>query len=286
MGKTKIMESGINLDVLKKSGKYPYGVCLTGFGSTNAILCDGCERWVPKKCSGIKGRLLPDSVLRCARCLGTARAIDERQSLEVEVGNKKLEVVPEFGYLGDMLSAGSGCELAAITRCKCAWSKFWQLLSLLTNRQVPLLTRGKVYSSCVRSVMLHAAETCAMKADTLNHLQRNDCAMNRWICNVKAKDEVSSDSLLTKLGIQDLDAVLHTSRMRWFGHVERNTGWISEVRKLNVVAQKRSGRPWKSWDEVIKNDRKKLDMDSADPQNRSEWRGRLPGRLVKKPNPQ
>ena len=53
---------------------------------------------------------------------GTARAIDERQSLEVE--NKKLEVVPEFCYLGDMLSAGGGCELAAITRCKCAWDKF------------------------------------------------------------------------------------------------------------------------------------------------------------------
>ena len=176
-------------------------------------------------------------------------------------------------------------ELAAITRCKCAWGKFRQLLPLLTNRQVPLLTRGKVYSSCVRSVMLHAAETWAMKADTLNRLRRNDCAMIRWICNVKAKDEVSSDSLLTKLGIQDLDVVLRNGRMRWFGHVERSTGWISEVCKLNVVAQKRSGRPRKSWDEVIKNDRKKLDMDSADPQNCSEWRGRLRGRLVKKPNP-
>ena len=74
--------------------------------------------------------------------------------------------------------------------------------------------------------------------------------------------------------------VLRTSRMRWFGHVERSTSWIAEVRKLNVVAQKRSGRPRKSWDEVIKND----DMDSADPQNYSEWRGRLRGRLVKKPN--
>ena len=133
--------------------------------------------------------------------------------------------------------------------------------------------------------MLHAAETWAMKADTLNRFRRNDCAMIRWICNVKAKDEVSSDSLLTKLGIQDLDVVLRIGRMRWFGHVERSTGWISEVCKLNVVAQKRSGRPRKSWDEVIKNDRKKLDMDSADPQNRSEWRGRLRGRLVKKPNP-
>ena len=120
MGKTKIMESGINLDVLKKSGKYPCGVCLTGVGSTNAILCDGCERWVHKKCSGIKGSLLPESEFTCARCLGTARAIDGRQSLEVEVLNEKLEVVPEFCYLGDMLSAGGGCELAAITRCKCA----------------------------------------------------------------------------------------------------------------------------------------------------------------------
>ena len=116
-------------------------------------------------------------------------------------------------------------------------------------------------------------------------LRRNDCAMIRWICNVRAMEEVSSDSLPTKLGIQDLDVVLRTSRMRWFGHVERSTGWIAEVRKLNVVAQKRSGRPRKSWDEVLENDRKKLGMDSVDPQNRSEWRGRLRERLVKKPNP-
>ena len=101
--------------------------------------------------------------------------------------------------------------------------------------------------------------------DTLNHLRCNDRAMIHWICNVKAKDEVSSDSLLTKLGIRDLNVVLCTSRMRWFGHVEHSTGWIAEVRKLNVVAQKRSGRPRKSWDEVLENDRKKLGMDSAEP---------------------
>ena len=103
------------------------------------------------------------------------------------------------------------------------WNKYWNL-----------------------KILLHVAETWAMKADTLNRLRRNDCAMIRWICNVNAKDEVSSDSLLTKLGIQDLDVVLRTGRMRWFGHVERSTDWISEVRKLNVVAQKRSGRPRKS----------------------------------------
>ena len=113
MGKTKIMESGINLDVRKKSGKYPCGVCQSGVGSSNAIFCGGCKRWVHKKCSGIKGPLRPDPEFRCARCLGTARAIDEREVSEVEVGKEKLEVVPEFCYLGDMLSAGGGCEVAA-----------------------------------------------------------------------------------------------------------------------------------------------------------------------------
>ena len=76
-----------------------------------------------------------------------------------------------------------------------------------------------------------------MTAAILNRLRRNDRAMIRWICNVKAKDEVSSDSLLSKLGIQDLNMVLFTSRMRWFGHVERSKGWIAKVRKLNVVAE-------------------------------------------------
>ena len=116
-------------------------------------------------------------------------------------------------------------------------------------------------------------------------MRRNDRAMIRWICNVKAKDEVSSDSLLSMLGIQDLDVVLRTSRMRWFGHIERNTGWIAKVRKLNVGAQKRPSRPKKTWDEVLVDDRKNLGMESADPQNRSEWRGRLRRRLVKQAQP-
>ena len=42
----------------------------------------------------------------------------------------------------------------------------------------------------------------------------------------------------------------------------------------------RHGNQKKTWDEVLVDDTKKLGMESADPQNRSEWRGRLRGRLV------
>ena len=98
----------------------------------------------------IKSSLTSDLNFRCARCLGTARPVDGRLLKEVMIGDEILEVVPEFCYLGDMLSAGGGCELASITRSKCAWAKFHQLLPLLANRHLSLLTRSRVYSTCVR----------------------------------------------------------------------------------------------------------------------------------------
>ena len=79
--------------------------------------------------------------------------------------------------------------------------------------------------------------------------------------------------------------VLCTSRIRWFGHIKHSTGWIAELRKLNIVACKRYGKPKKTRDEVLVDDRKKLGMESADPQNCSEWRGRLRGRLVRQVQP-
>ena len=184
MAKTKLMVSGSNFDVLRKSGKYPCGVCQAGVGR-NAIQCGGCKQWVHKKCSGIKGLLTSDLNFRCARCLGTARPVDGRLVKEMMIGDEKLEVVPEFCYLGDMLSAGGGCELASITRCKCAWVKFLQLLPLFANCHLSLLTRGRVYSTCVRRAMLHAAKTWPVTVSTLNRLRRNDLAMIRWMCNIK-----------------------------------------------------------------------------------------------------
>ena len=210
-----------NLGVLGRSGECPCGVCLACVGGAGAVRCDGCECWVRGRCSGIGGRLLRESEFMCARCLGAAGAVGGRHSLEVEVevGGGGHEVVPEFCYLGDMLSAGAGCGLAVVAGCRCAWGWFRQLLPLLAGRQVPLLARGGVCSSCVRSVMLHAAETWAMKADALSPLRRNDRAMIHWICNVGARDEVGSDSLLAGLVVRGLDVVLRTGGMRWFGHV-------------------------------------------------------------------
>ena len=147
-------------------------VCRTGVGN-NSIYFNGCKLWVHKKCSGLQ-RLTPNSDYRCARCMGNARPIDGRPQSEVQVGPDKLEVVASFCYLGDMLSAGGGCEMAVTTCVKTAWKKFRELLPVLTSRHLSYKTRGHVYSSCVRSPMLHASETWPLTKTNLQRLQRND----------------------------------------------------------------------------------------------------------------
>ena len=52
--------------------------------------------------------------------MGNTRLIDGRLQSEVQVSYDKLEVVASFCYLGDMLSAGEGCEIAVTTHVKTA----------------------------------------------------------------------------------------------------------------------------------------------------------------------
>ena len=62
MGKTKIMVGGLDMDLLKRSGKVPCGVCQKGVGSNAILSCGGCLRWIHKKCSDIKAFTLISGV--------------------------------------------------------------------------------------------------------------------------------------------------------------------------------------------------------------------------------
>ncbi len=201
MGKTKIMMRCTGLDEIKPSGKYPCGVCLKGVGQ-NSMLCHGCSKWVHKRCTG-REKVSEDPLFRCARCMNTARPIDGRPAEHVEIGEEKIEVVAFFVYLGDMLSAGGGCEAAVRARVGSAWKKFRDLLPILTARSLSYRTRGHVYLVCVRSAMLHASETWPLSEADLQRLRRSDRAMIRWICNVKPEDTamVRSVAILYNLGV-------------------------------------------------------------------------------------
>ena len=113
-----------------------------------------------------------------------------------------------------------------------------------------------MYSSCVRSAMLHASETWPLTKTNLQRLQRNDRAMIRQICSIKPEDvaRVRSSQLLAKLQLEDLDLILRERRLRWFGHVARSSGAIRTAYDMQIDGKRGAGRPKQTW----KTDRERL----------------------------
>ena len=177
-------------------------------------------------------------------------------------------------YLGDMLSAAGVCELATSTRVKTAWMKFKELLPVLSSCHVSFKTHGCVYSSCVQSAMLHASETWPLTKPNLQHLQQNDRAMIRQICNVRPQDVVTtrSNELLARLGIEDLDLILKERRLRWYGHVERSNGAVKTAFHIQVEGKHGPGRPKMTWKQLSERDCREWKLSAINPHDRNMWK--------------
>ena len=70
---------------------------------------------------------------------------------------------------GDMLSVDGDADAAVEARIRIGWNKFRQLVPLLTNRDILLISRGRLYSSCLQS--RHGRETWPVRKENEVALQ-------------------------------------------------------------------------------------------------------------------
>ena len=270
--KTKVMRSAAEAGSLKDTGMYPCSVCRKGVGQ-NSILCSKCRMWVHKRCSGVKGQLKDVGSFQCVKCKnpGVDKAVKNSVQLEQDVS---LECVEAFCYLGDMIGAGGGAEEASRVRVKCAWKKFRELSPILTTRGASLRLKGKIYSTCVRSVMIYGSETWPMKVEDRQRLERAERMMVRQMCGVTLRDRKSSDELRHRLGIESVADVIRRGRLRWFGHVERkdDSDWVKACQTLVVGGNRCKGRGKKTWRECVAEDMRILGLKEKDTKDRVEWR--------------
>jgi len=83
-------------------------------------------------------------------------------------------------------------DAAVVDKIRIGWNKFGQLVLLLANRDISLIMRGRLCSSCVQSSMLRACETWPVRKENEVALQRAEMRMVRWMCYFKIKDKVPS----------------------------------------------------------------------------------------------
>ena len=139
VGKTKIIGSLGEAQKPTRNVKWPCGVCSKGV-IVNSILCQTCNLWIHKRCSGVKGTLQKESMSRCKKCKGESVPTDSLNFSQVHVGEDIFKAVPTFHYLGDVIDATS----AHIT---VAWKSFRQLLPVITSCGILLRNWGNIFSS-------------------------------------------------------------------------------------------------------------------------------------------
>ena len=91
--------------------------------------------WVHENCSGIKGNMF--KVMKSFICKGCLNLVTSAGCTSVDIGGSaKLELVDTFCYLGDMLSVDGDADAAVEARIQIGLNKFWQLVPLLTSKDV------------------------------------------------------------------------------------------------------------------------------------------------------
>ena len=79
----KVMISGERQMVRQKYIRWPCGVCSKGVGS-NSIQCSSCQKWVHKKCCGIKGSM--SKVAKSFICRGCLNPVTSAGRTSVDIG--------------------------------------------------------------------------------------------------------------------------------------------------------------------------------------------------------
>ena len=266
-------------DKVNKSSNYPCGVCGMGVAE-NSIKCTKCEQWIHYKCSKLKKKItqLEEEEIKefiCKTCkleAETGSGFVEGDELTLN-GGDKCEVVNKFCYLGDMLSVGGGADAAVVTRISSGWKKFRELQPILTAKYVSCKTKGILYTSCVRSIMIYGAETWPMKKVISQLLDRAEMRMVRWMCGVSLLDKIKSEELRKRMEILDIGEMLRMARLRWFGHVMRmdEDNWVKKCMNLEVQGTVARG-PRKTWRKTVEEDMKLKGMKLVDCAVRPRWR--------------
>jgi len=135
-----------------------------------------------------------------------------RSSVDIGV-NINPELVDRFCYLGDMLSVDGDADAAVENRIRIRWNKFRQLVLLLTNKDISLIVRGRLYSSSVQSSMLHGSETWPVRKENEVTLQKAEMRMVRWMCGVKLQDRIPNIGFRERLRLEDRISLLQQNRL-------------------------------------------------------------------------
>jgi len=166
----------------------------------NSLLCTKCGKWIHGRYTRMKRVTLSvaKNFVR-ARC----RNVIEDRVEPIDKLCDEVMTAGAFCYLRNRINASGGCEAAVTARTGIDWMKFREYGEILHRKRYSLKLKGKIYRSCVRSVILYGNETWYLGGKELAILRRTEGAMVRAMCEMKLMDRKNTDELTDILELNE-----------------------------------------------------------------------------------
>ena len=142
---------------------------------------------------------------------------------DITIGNKKLETVRNFKYLGTIVSdEGSKPEVlpriaqttAAMTKLKVIWN----------DKNIAISSKIRLMHSLAMSIFLYACEAWTITVDIERRIQSMEMRCLRNLLDISYRDYITKEEATARIGnaigpYEDLLTSVKRRKLKWYGHV-------------------------------------------------------------------
>ena len=108
---------------------------------------------------------------------------------------------------------------ARIQATSCAFGKLRH--RVFNSHDLTYLTKVKVYNQCLMSLPMYGSETWTLNYQQVRQLLTVQQRRLRSILKIELDHYISSEEVLTRACVEDIEILLVRSRLHWLGHVSR-----------------------------------------------------------------
>jgi len=169
------------------------------------------------------------------------------------LGEREIEEVGFFVYLGSVVSESGGTEEDVASRIKKANGVFVQSYPVWRNLNTSKEFKIRIFNTNVKSVLLYACETWKTTNQITRRIQIfvNKCL--RRIMNIKWTGKITNEELWRITYKKSIENQIKRRKWNWIGQtLRKETGAIEKtVLDWNLQGYRRRGRPKRTWRRTI-----------------------------------
>jgi hypothetical protein len=171
----------------------------------------------------------------------------------IRLNNNIIEYVPEYLYLGQIISPHESTAKEIDRRIGNAWKRYWSMKEIMKNTQFSTSIKRKLFNTCILPIFTYGCETWALTKAQCKKLKVSQRAMERSILKKRRLDKIKNSELRDKTKLEDVAYKVKHLKWKWAGHTIRGPEKWSKILTTWYPrgCKRKRGRQFKRWEDEI-----------------------------------